>query len=270
VVIPAYNEEARLPRTLAATVDFLSHDRPGHTFEVLVVDDGSTDATAASVEAWAAARGLSSVVRALRYEPNRGKGHAVRYGILRAAGERILFMDADLATPIEELGKLEAALKPEAGVEYVIGSRPLKESQLLVRQPWYREMLGRSFNVVVQRLATPGIHDTQCGFKLLTREAAQAIYSRCVLDGFSFDVEAIFLARRLGYTVAEVPVRWAHQEGTAAFPSKIAYLKAGLRMLNDVRRIRWIHRGLRPDPDPAARSAASAAASAAATPQTRA
>ena len=244
MVIPAYNEATRLTRTLRATVDYLR--ARGLAFEVLVVDDGSADATASIAQAWARENGLEDVVRGYRYEPNRGKGHAVRYGVLRAHGARVLFMDADLATPIEELEKLEAALDPAAGVVYAIGSRPLKESQLLVRQPWYRELLGRSFNVVVRLLAAPGIYDTQCGFKLLTHDAAQAIFSRCELDGFSFDVEAIFVARRLGFTVVEVPVRWAHQEGTAAFASKWAYLKAGLRMLNDVRRIRWIHRGLRP------------------------
>jgi dolichyl-phosphate beta-glucosyltransferase len=245
VVVPAFNEERRLTRTLEATVAYL--DGRGEPYELLVVDDGSSDRTAAVVTEWATARGASDRVRALRYEPNRGKGHAVRYGVLRAAAsERILFMDADLATPIEELEKLEAALDPEHGVCYAIGSRPLRESQLVVRQPWYREISGRAFNKAVRLAATPGIADTQCGFKLLTADAGRAIFSRCVLDGFSFDVEAIFVARKLGYTVAEGPVRWAHQEGAAAFPSKLAYLKQGLRMLSDLRRIRWAHRALRP------------------------
>jgi dolichyl-phosphate beta-glucosyltransferase len=155
-------------------------------------------------------------------------------------------MDADLATPIEELEKLDAALNPERHVECAIGSRPLKESRLEVRQPWYREAGGRTFNKVVQLLATPGIADTQCGFKLLTQRAAYDIFSRCQLDGFSFDVEALFLARRLGYGIAEVPVRWAHQEGAAAFATRGAYLRHGLRMLSDVRRIHWIHRDVRP------------------------
>nr|CAA9252886.1 Glycosyl transferase, family 2 [uncultured Armatimonadetes bacterium] len=241
VVVPAYNEALRLEKTLGATARYLDA-RPG-TYEILIVDDGSSDATAEVARAWAAER---HGARVLRYERNRGKGHAVRYGVLRARGERVLFMDADLATPIEEIEKLESAL--DGGADVAIGSRPLRESRLLVRQPWYRELAGRTFNTVVQVVATPGIHDTQCGFKLLTGEAARAIFSRCVLDGFSFDVEALFLARRLGCRVAEVPVRWAHQEGSAAFASRAAFLKSGLRMLRDLAAIRWAHRAVRPLP----------------------
>lgn len=245
VVIPAYNEAARIRRTLEATVDYL--EARGASYEVLVVDDGSRDETSRVVEAFAAERRpRHGVVKSLRYEPNRGKGYAVRYGVLRASGARILFMDADLATPIEEVEKLEAALDPTTHTEYAIGSRPLRESQLVVRQPWFREICGRGFNKVVQLAATPGIQDTQCGFKLLTRSAAREIFSRCALDGFSFDVEALFVARKLGYRIAEVPVRWAHQEGAASFATRGQYLKQGLRMLRDLFRIRQLHRGIRP------------------------
>ncbi|MBC8104188.1 MAG: glycosyltransferase family 2 protein [Cytophagales bacterium] len=247
VVIPAYNEAARLVRTLEATAAYLE-TRQG-SYEILIVDDGSRDATARTAAEWIARQHLQlGTARVLSYEPNRGKGHAVRYGILRAVGEKILFMDADLATPIEEIVKLEGALKEMRDglpIQVAIGSRDVTNSQLLVRQPLYREAAGRLFNKAVQILATPGIHDTQCGFKLLTREAAQAIFSRCTLDGFSFDVEAIYLARRLGYAVAEVPVRWAHQEGAAAFATKGAYLRHGLRMIRDILHIRQTHRGLR-------------------------
>lgn len=235
VVIPAYNEAQRLPRTLVATLSYLQSR--GLEAEVLVVDDGSTDDTSTVAATFTG-------VTALRYEPNQGKGHAVRYGILRASGERILFMDADLATPIEELVKLEAAL--DAGATVAIGSRPLRESELTVRQPFLRELCGRLFNKVVQVLATPGIQDTQCGFKLYTHEAAHEVFSRCQLKGFSFDVEALFLAKRLGYRIAEIPVRWAHQEGAAAFPTRAAYLKQGLRMLRELVRIRVLHRAVKP------------------------
>lgn len=235
IVIPAYNEAERLPRTLEAALAYVAER--ALDAEVVVVDDGSTDATAAVAAAFTGVRVLQNAV-------NAGKGNAVRHGILQATGERILFMDADLATPIEELAVLEAAL--DAGADIAIGSRPLRESQLLVRQPWYREAAGRLFNAVVQAVATPGIHDTQCGFKLLQGPAARAIFSRCVLDGFSFDVEALFVARRMGYRVAEVPVRWAHQEGAAAFSSGSRYLAHGLRMLRDLVRIRWVHRSVRP------------------------
>lgn len=237
IVIPAYNEAQRLPRTLEATLGYLRARGLSSQAEVLVVDDGSRDATAT------VAAGFPGVT-VLSYGGNRGKGYAVRYGVLRAAGERVLFMDADLATPIEELAKLEAAL--DSGAAYAIGSRPLRESELTVRQPLLRELCGRAFNKIVQLAATPGIEDTQCGFKLLTRDAAQAIFSRCQLDGFSFDVEALFLARRLGLKVAEIPVRWAHQEGAAAFPTRAAYLKAGLRMLRDVVTIRTLHARVEP------------------------
>lgn len=244
VIIPAYNEAARLPRTLEATCVYL--DARGTAYEVLVVDDGSTDDTAAVAKEWTNRPAQpESKLQVLRYEQNRGKGHAVRHGVLRASGERVLYMDADLATPIEEIEKLEAALA-DGTTQVAIGSRPLRQSELLVRQPWYREMLGRGFNQVVQALATPGIQDTQCGFKLLNGEAARHIFSRCQLDGFSFDVEALFLVRKLGYRIAEVPVRWAHQEGAAAFATKGAYLRHGIRMLAELRRIRRIHHDVRP------------------------
>ena len=250
VVIPAYNEAARLTRTLHATAEYM--ERRGAGYEILVVDDGSRDDTLTVAQTAAAEMILQhGGIKPLRYDINRGKGHAVRYGVLRAEGERILYMDADLATPIEEIEQLEAALDSDKGIEVAIGSRPLRESQLLVRQPWYREIAGRAFNKAVQLLATPGIQDTQCGFKLLTRRAGRDIFSRCALDGFSFDVEMLFLARRLGYGIAEIPVRWAHQEGAAAFSTPGAHLRAGLKMLRDLSRIRRIHRAVRPVAAPA-------------------
>ncbi|CUU05523.1 MAG: glycosyltransferase family 2 protein [Fimbriimonadales bacterium] len=222
VVIPAYNEEARIESTLERVIAYLNEG--WQPYEILVVSDGSTDRTEAIVQAFAARH---PQVKLLAYQPNRGKGHAVRYGMLRAQGEWVLFSDADLATPIEELEKLARAL--ESGYAIAIGSRPLRESQLIVRQPFYREWAGRAFNKVVQLLAVRGIHDTQCGFKLFTREAVQAIFPRCQLDGFSFDFEALYYAQRMGYPIAEVPVRWMHQEG-----SKVRLLRDGLRMLRDL------------------------------------
>lgn len=222
VVIPAYNEADRIERTLQRVVEYL--DARGEPYEVLVVSDGSTDETETLVQRFAQAH---PQVQLLAYQPNRGKGYAVRYGVLRARGDWILFSDADLATPIEELEKLERYLMQ--GYPIAIGSRPLRESQLVVRQPFYREMAGRAFNKVVQLLAVRGIHDTQCGFKLFTRDAAHAIFSQCRLNGFSFDFEALHYAQRLGYPIAEVPIRWMHQEG-----SKVRLLRDGLRMLRDL------------------------------------
>ncbi|GAB4457613.1 MAG: glycosyltransferase family 2 protein [Armatimonadaceae bacterium] len=245
IVIPAYNEARRLPRTLQAATAYM--EQRAESYEILVVDDGSRDDTTAVVASFAANTHLQyGTVTPLRYDVNQGKGHAVRYGILRTCGDRVLFMDADLATPMEELEKLEAVLDSANGTEVAIGSRPLKESELVKRQPLLREMCGRMFNVVVQTLAAPGILDTQCGFKLFTRQSAQEIFRRCTLNGFSFDVESIFLARKLGYRVAEVPVRWEHQEGAAAFSTPAAYLRHGVRMVRDLLRIRRIHRAVQP------------------------
>jgi len=221
---------------------------------VIVVNDGSKDETmAVLIDQF----DLAPIHPVYQRRIHRGKGYAVRHGILRANGERILFMDADLATPMEELAKLQAALDaaPEGVTLYALGSRDIRGKDLLVRQPWYREKLGRVFNNIVQVMAAPGIVDTQCGFKLLPREAARAIFSRCTLDGFSFDVEAIFIAQRLGFRVTEVRVRWAHHEGAAAFSSKWKYLLHGIKMVTDLIKIRWAHRGLRPLPTTALRTA---------------
>src|SRR5579862_1661171 len=198
-------------------------------YEIIVVSDGSTDGTVCQVEQIA---GRRPNVRLLTYVPNRGKGYAVRFGMLRARGQQILFSDADLATPIEEIEKL--ALRLDAGYDIAIGSRDVAGSELVKRESFVRELGGKTFNKLVRLLTVPGIHDTQCGFKLFTRAAAQAIFSRCQVDHFAFDVEALYLAMRVfGLRVAEVPVRWAHQEG-----SKVRFWRDGFRMVKTVFRIR--------------------------------
>lgn len=240
VIIPAFNEENRLPVTLGETMDYFAGR--GEPFEILVVDDGSRDSTPALVERFAQTHPDPAclAVKCLSYGGNRGKGYAVRYGMLRAQGDLRLFCDADLATPVEEyeiiLGEMRDREAPIG-----IGSRPLRESNLVVHQPWYREMLGRSFNKVVRALAVPGISDTQCGFKIFTAQAAQDVFSRCRLDGFAFDCEALYIAWRLGYKIAEVPIRWSHKAG-----SKVNMLRDGPRMLRDLCTVRWRHRGLKP------------------------
>jgi dolichyl-phosphate beta-glucosyltransferase len=226
IVVPAYNEEARIGASLARMLAYF--DAQPYAYEILVVDDGSTDGTRAVVEQ---KRGEHANVQFLHYDGNRGKGYAVRHGMVRATGNFVLFSDADLATPIEEVEKLFAAVQD--GKEIAIASRDLPESQLTRRQSWFREMGGKLFNRCVQFLAVPGIHDTQCGFKLFSRAAAQNIFSRCQIDNFSFDVEVLYLGRQLGYSIAEVPVRWEHQEG-----SKVRYLRDALRMLKTLFRIR--------------------------------
>ncbi|HEY0868208.1 MAG TPA: dolichyl-phosphate beta-glucosyltransferase [Fimbriimonas sp.] len=226
VVVPAYNEEERLPRTLARLHEYyIAQD---YAFDVTIVSDGSKDATGAVVRAFARDHPHFSL---LEHHPNRGKGYAVRQGVLAAKGEVVLFCDADLATPQEETEKLLPRIRE--GADVAIGSRPLRESKLEIRQPWYREMLGRGFNKAVQMLAVRGIDDTQCGFKMFRREAAREIFRRCALDGFSFDIEALMIARDLGYRIDEVPIRWRHQEG-----SKVSVLRDGAKMLRDLLKLR--------------------------------
>ncbi len=227
IVVPAYDEEKRLGASLKRMLAYF--DSMHYPFEILVVDDGSKDDTARLVQTISACR---PQVRLLSYAANRGKGYAVRYGVLQARGERILFCDADLATPIEEVEKL--LVKLDAGYDIAIGSRDVEGSELIKRQSGLRELGGRVFNKLVQAIAVPGIHDTQCGFKLFTQSAAQSIFRRCQVEHFAFDVEVLYLALRFfGMRVAEVPVRWSHMEG-----SKVRFLRDAFRMLKTLFRIR--------------------------------
>jgi dolichyl-phosphate beta-glucosyltransferase len=232
VIIPAFNEEKRLPGSLSRVLDYL-RQQP-FSAEVLVVDDGSRDTTAALVARLAEE---DPRVRLLQYGANRGKGYAVRYGMLQARGERVLMSDADLSTPIEELEKLSAAL--DDGADIAIGSRAMPGSYLAVHQPPLRELIGRSFNLVVRILAVPGIHDTQCGFKLFTRAAARDVFSLLTVDQWCFDVEALLVARKMGYQIRELPITWVNEENT-----KVNVLRDFARTVTDLMRIRarWLLR----------------------------
>lgn len=232
IVIPAYNEESRIVESLEGIASYLS-GQP-YTYEVLVVDDGSTDRTLEICQAFAS---MHPWLKILHQPVNHGKGFAVRTGVLSAAGENVLVCDADLATPIEELDGFWRFQKE--GAEIVIASRPLRESHLVKRQPFYREFAGRAFNLAVRAMAVHGIHDTQCGFKLFSREAAQSIFPLCSLRGFGFDIEVLHVAQRLGFRIKEAGVHWYHKPG-----SKISLLRDGLRMLLDLFRIRLRHRSL--------------------------
>lgn len=210
IVIPAYNEEHRLPVALAGVRTHLDRSQRFAKAEILVVDDGSRDGTAALVANLAA---QDSRVKLLRNPGNRGKGYAVRHGMLKAAGDWVLFSDADLSTPIEELDKLlDAAL--ERGVQIAIGSRALDRTLIGVHQGPLREFAGIALNRLM-RLVT-GLHfaDTQCGFKLFRREAAQRVFARQQIEGFTFDVEDLYIAKRLKIPATEVAVRWNNVEGT--------------------------------------------------------
>ncbi len=202
VVIPAFNEEKRLPRTLASILAFLRGR--GESFEVVVVDDGSTDGTAE------VARQAGPEVRVLQNPGNRGKGYSVRNGMLNASGAWRLMSDADLSTPIEELDRLKEALT--RGGEVAIASRAVVGANLEKRQSSAREFSGRFFNLLVRILHLPGIKDTQCGFKLFSKAAAEAAFQDARLDGFAFDVEALVRARRAGFQILEVPVTWRNDE----------------------------------------------------------
>jgi glycosyltransferase involved in cell wall biosynthesis len=222
IIIPAFNEEKRLPSTLEAVRRHL--DGGGWEFsEIVVVDDGSTDGTVGVARAAGA--------RVVEDPGNRGKGYAVRHGMLEAEGAWLLFSDADLSSPISELAKLWD--RAAAGARVAIGSRALNRSLIGVHQPWYREVMGRMFNLAMRIATGLPFHDTQCGFKLFEAEAARQIFRRQKLDGFGFDVEALFIARRLGYQVAEVPVQWNDVAGTTVS------LTRGMAAFVDLLRVRW-------------------------------
>ncbi len=201
IVIPAYNEAHRLPRTLREIFDYI--DIKKYLAEVLVVDDGSQDATSKVVEEFSKDR--HNGLKLLALDKNYGKGFAVRRGVLLSAGKYILVTDADLSTPIEEWEKLLRVL--EQGFDVVIGTRGLDKSLLKVHQPWYRENMGKVFNLLVQLFVIYGINDTQCGFKSFSRRAV-SIFGKNRIDDFSYDVEILYIAKKCGYKIKDVPVIW--------------------------------------------------------------
>ena len=226
VVVPAYNEADRLPPTLGRLREWL--DAQGEDYEVIVVDDGSADQTAASArriaEAWPQLQVHALVA-------NSGKGAAVRTGMLRARGEHRLFTDADLSAPIDELPRLRERIR--GACQVAIGSRAVDRSMVEVHQPRLRELMGRINNVLVRSLLLPGIRDTQCGFKLFTAEAAVACFAPLQTQRFGFDLEVLLRARRAGYTIAEVPVRWSHVDA-----SRVHAVRDSSQMVFDLLRLR--------------------------------
>jgi dolichyl-phosphate beta-glucosyltransferase len=227
VVIPVYNEERRIRPSLERVLAYLG-TQPWHS-EVLVVIDGSRDRTGDVVRGVAPPGAVD--VEVLDAPTNRGKGACVRRGMLAARGTLRLFTDADLSTPIEEVERLAQVIA--RGHDVAIGSRRMPESQVTVPQPWWRRLMGGAFVWCVQRLAVPGIHDTQCGFKLFTADAATRVFSRQRIEDFAFDVEVLWIAHRLGLRVAEVPVTWTDDPRSTVRP-----IADSLRMLSDVLRIR--------------------------------
>ena len=222
IVIPAFNEEARLGPTLEAYLDYCHGT--ARRVELIVVDDGSLDRTSAVVNHYAARH---PEVRLIRLAENQGKGQAVRSGVVNAQGKLVLFADADGATPLSEIERLVAAL--ERGADVAIGSRALYDRSVRIQAKFYRRVIGRIFHGLVELLTVPHVKDTQCGFKLFRGPVAHDLFSRMRIRGFSFDVELLMMAQRLGYAIAEVPVNWTHQPG-----SKVNIVTDSARMLRDL------------------------------------
>jgi len=222
IVIPAYNEEARLEPTLRAYLDHCRATR--RAAELIVVDDGSRDGTSQVVEQLT---DEYPELRLIRLAENRGKGFAVRSGVVNARGKLILFADADGATPLGELDRLEQAIAN--GADVAIGSRALDGTGVEVRARLHRRVIGRAFHMLVETLTVHSIRDTQCGFKLFREPVAHELFARMRMNGFSFDVEVLMMAQRQGYRIAEVPVNWTHQPG-----SKVNLVLDSARMARDL------------------------------------
>lgn len=226
IVIPAYNEAGRLPATLEKLRRYADEHR--EVQQIIVVDDGSRDATATVVRDWA---GRDARIQLVSYAPNAGKGYAIRRGILEVQGDLVLISDADLSTPIEEIAKLTEALNEH---DVAIGSRGVDETTVKQRQRWYRQKMGKAFNRIMRGVTGLPYVDTQCGFKLMPRSVAREIFGQAIVDRFAFDVEMLMLAHQRGYTVAEVPVLWFNSSD-----SRVHIVRDSMRMLRDVLALRW-------------------------------
>lgn len=230
IIIPAYNEEDRIKNTLLAIADYLAECKLNA--EIIVVDDGSTDRTADVVSS---KKEKIKYLKLVRYKKNMGKGYAIKKGVEEAAGEYILFTDADNSTPIEELGKLWNALGNHA--DMAIGSRYLRNHSVKIKQPWYRIWIGRLGNLVIRLFLVSGVRDTQCGFKLFTRGAAREIFKRQQIHRFGFDMEALVIARELGYRVVEIPVSWFNSNESRLRPIRDSFKT--LRELFEIKMNLW-------------------------------
>lgn len=230
IIVPAYNEEKRIGATLSRIYSFLSEK--DYSFEVILVDDGSMDGTVSKSEHSALAK--EGCLKVIRNEVNKGKGFSVRKGILNSSGEFIISSDADLSTPIEELNKLFDKIKD--GYDIVIASRALDDSEVSIHQPFYREKMGKAFNFFVKLILLKDFNDTQCGFKLFKGDAARMLAKDMKIDGFCFDVEMLYLAKKKGLKIKEVGVRWENSP-----ESKVRALSGSVSMFFDLFRIKALH-----------------------------
>ena len=226
IVIPAYNESARIEDALERVMSCVAEQ--GWDAEVLVIDDGSKDDTAAIVQRWMTTHERLHLVQ---NPGNKGKGYSVRNGLLQAAGEIVMFTDADLSAPMEEAERLFKSLAD--GADVAIGSRWMDRTRQTIHQPLYRQFFGRCFNWITRTVMGLPFKDTQCGFKAFKRPAAQVIFRLQTIERWGFDPEILFIARKLKYVIREVPVTWGHDER-----SRMSYIKDGMKMLEDMARIR--------------------------------
>ena len=227
IVIPAYNESARIESALDRVLTCI--ETQGWDAEVLVVDDGSRDDTAEIVQRW---MNRSPRLHLIKNPGNKGKGYSVRNGLLQAAGDVVMFTDADLSAPMEEANRLLAAIAN--GADVAIGSRWMDRTRQTIHQPLYRQFFGRCFNAITRGVMGLPFKDTQCGFKAFRREAAQVIFRLQRIERWGFDPEILFIARKLKYKIVEVPVTWGHDER-----SRMSYLKDGMKMLEEMAVIRY-------------------------------
>ena len=236
LVVPAFDERGRIERAISEIAIWRRGNPGGWDWEVIVVDDGSSDGTAEAARRAAERENLP--IELIRHPKNRGKGAAIRTGVLASSGDPLLVSDTDLSTPLAEWVKLAERLPTHP---VAIGSRAIDEELVRKRQPFYRQFMGKTFNAFVRLIAVPGIRDTQCGFKLFRGHVARDLFSRARIDRFAYDVEILYLARRDGLAIAEVPVLWFNSP-----ESKVSVVRDSLRMLRDLARIRWIHRDRAP------------------------
>ncbi|HET9782542.1 MAG TPA: dolichyl-phosphate beta-glucosyltransferase [Candidatus Dormibacteraeota bacterium] len=227
-MVPCFNEEQRLPRTIEQIERYM--DAKQIDYELILVDDGSGDGTRQVMDT-AAERHNGVRIEALPH--NRGKGRALAVGVAAAKGDEILVTDADLSTPIEELDALQSALQDGAGI--AIASRALRASRVQVSQPIYRVLMGKGFNLIVQAVLLPGIWDTQCGFKLFRADVAHRVFANLITDGFGYDPEVLYRARKQGVKIVEVPVVWRNSA-----PTKVSAVRSSLDMLRHVIRLRFV------------------------------
>ena len=232
LVVPAYNESNRIEACVRSVAQWARARPGGWDWETILVDDGSTDDTVAQARRAAAQENHDLTV--ISYTPNRGKGAAIREGVLSSSGDPVLVSDTDLSTPLSEWIKLAERLPTHP---IAIGSRAMEQALVGKRQPFYRQLMGRTFNRFVRLFTVHGIGDTQCGFKLFRGDLARELFRAARIDRFAYDVEILYLAQRRGYPIAEVPVVWINSP-----ESKVAVVRDSLRMLWDLPRIRWMHR----------------------------